>query len=105
MDSRPRRVAWTPRARDALDEVLSFIAAESPSGASRVLDLALGTAASLEQLAARGRVVPELRDNSIREVFVFSYRLIYRLSDKQVDIIAFLHGARDFGRWAESLDQ
>ncbi len=44
-----------------------------------------------------GRVTPELGDAAIREVFVYSYRLIYEVGPRQVTILAFLHGARDFG--------
>jgi toxin ParE1/3/4 len=54
---------------------------------------------SLETLAERGRRVPELDDPSIREIFVYRYRLLYRVLDDQVVIEAFLHGARDFATW------
>ena len=104
MDSGPRRVVWTAHARDALDDVLEYIAQDSPAGALRVLDLALETAASLDQLATRGRVVPELQNPALREVFVFSYRLIYRVSGETVEIVQLLHGARDSQRWLRELE-
>jgi hypothetical protein len=44
-------------------------------------------------------MVPELGDPSIRELFVSGYRLLYRVSDRQVTIVAFLRGARDFATW------
>jgi len=31
----------------------------------------------LAAFAARGRIVPELNDPTVREVFVFRYRLLY----------------------------
>lgn len=96
---------WTPAARDALDAALEFIADESPAGAEHILGATLDLAESLESLAERGRVVPEFGDQSIREVFIYSYRLIYRVSDEWVEIVAFLHGARDFGRWQRDRDQ
>ncbi len=43
----------------------------------------------------RGRVVPELSDPAIREVFVGSYRLVYRILAHRVEILALVHGARD----------
>jgi plasmid stabilization system protein ParE len=60
----------------------------------------LDLAASLETLSERGRTVPECDDPGIREIFVYSYRLMYRVEADLVTIIAFLHGARDFERWA-----
>jgi toxin ParE1/3/4 len=44
----------------------------------------------------RGRVVPELGDDLVRELFVKSYRLIYEIRADKVVILAFLHGARRF---------
>ena len=73
-----RRVAWTSEARRTLEEVIEFVAQESPDGARRVLGQALDAAGSLETLAERGRVVPELGESAIREVFVYRYRLISR---------------------------
>jgi toxin ParE1/3/4 len=96
-----RRVAWTPEARRTLDEVIEFIAQDSRPGALRVLEQALDAAASLAALPERGRVVPELGDPSIREIFVYRYRLMYRVSAELVAILAFIHGARDFERWRQ----
>jgi len=100
MASRKRRVVWALGAQDALTEALEFIGADSPDGARRVLGAALESAASLESLSKRGRTVPECNDPSIREIFVYSYRMMYRVEPDTVTIIAFLHGARDFERWA-----
>ena len=96
MDQGRRLVLWTPTARDCLDEILSFIAAKSPAGASRVLEAVLASAESLADLSERGRVVPETDDESIREIFVFRYRLIYQVSSREVRVLAILHGAMDF---------
>jgi hypothetical protein len=43
----------------------------------------------------RGRAVPEYKDSKVREVFIDKYRLIYRLPKDLVEIIGFVHGARD----------
>jgi plasmid stabilization system protein ParE len=56
-------------------------------------------AASLATLSERGRVVPELDDPAIREVFVFRYRLMYRVEEARVVVVAFVHSARDFAAW------
>jgi plasmid stabilization system protein ParE len=59
----------------------------------------LEAADSLSTLAERGHIVPELADPQLRELFVFDYRLLYRVYDDRVVVRAFLHGARDFGTW------
>lgn len=48
----------------------------------------------LAEFPRSARVVPELARPSIREVFVFSYRVIYRCGDERVDILTVFHGAR-----------
>jgi hypothetical protein len=53
-------------------------------------------ARNLSALWDRGRVVPEIGDSAVREVFVFRYRMVYRVQADRVEIIAFVHGARDF---------
>ena len=101
MVARPRTVEWAEAAIAALSEVLQDISLESPGGARRILARALDTADSLQTLPERGRVVPEVADPGLRELFVFKYRLLYRVSDERVVVTAFLHGARDFAKWRQ----
>ena len=42
--------------------------------------------------------MPEVGLSTIRELFVFKYRLMYELVPEEVRIIAFIHGARDFAQ-------
>ena len=53
-------------------------------------------AQSLKKFPQRGRIVPELRDASVREIFVKQYRLIYEIGPNRVVVLSFLHGARQF---------
>jgi plasmid stabilization system protein ParE len=50
---RIRQVIWTESARQALDEVVTFIARDSTARAAGVLSRALDRAASLSALAER----------------------------------------------------
>lgn len=94
--SRQREVVWTASARDCVDEILGYISEESPAGAAKVLDAIAATAASLAELSERGTVVKELADRSIREVYVYRYRMIYQVASEQVRVLAVIHGAMDF---------
>ncbi len=93
-----RRVDWTREAQRNLAEVLEFIAQDSHDGARQVLEQAVAAAKSLSTLSHRGRVVPEVNDRRIREIFVHRYRLIYRVESDVVSILAIIYGARDFER-------
>ncbi len=67
--------------------------------AARFLEKVVQKAQSLSFPTKRGRIVPELQRQDIREVFVSNYRMLYRVAETEVSIVAFLHGARDFSRW------
>jgi toxin ParE1/3/4 len=105
MAPRVREVVWAKSGRDALDEVITYIAQDSQQAAVQVLDAALAAAADLATLSERGRVVPELNNPAIRELIVLRYRLMYRVDDQHVVIVAFLHGARDFATWRQGQDR
>ena len=104
MVARTREVVWAESGQLALDAVLADIFKDSPDGAARVLVRALDVAASLATLSDRGRVAPEAGDVTLRELFVYRYRLLYRVRDDRVVIVAFLHGARDFKKWRRELE-
>jgi toxin ParE1/3/4 len=81
-----------------LEEIVSYIAADSPINAKNVLAKLRGQAESLEVTPLRGRVVPELAQFGIRtwrELFVKPYRIIYRIAEKRVYLLAVLDGRRD----------
>ena len=94
-----RKVIWAPRAIALLAEAATHIENDSPQAARAVVADALEAAASLSKLSDRGRAVPELRNESHRELFVGNYRLIYRVAGDVVHIVAFVHGSRDFRSW------
>jgi len=99
MAARFRPVIWTDSASAALDEVVEYISQNSPQAGIDFLERALGVADSLSILSERGRVVPEVGDRTLRELFVHHYRLLYRVEDTRIVVIGFLHGARDFTTW------
>lgn len=41
-----------------------------------------------------GRKVPEFDNEDMRELLVYSYRVIYRLAEPEVVIAAVIHGKR-----------
>ncbi|PYT55902.1 MAG: type II toxin-antitoxin system RelE/ParE family toxin [Acidobacteria bacterium] len=96
MAERRRAVIWTPGARDDLDEIITYIAKDSLPSALAFLEEALQTAESLATLSERGRVVPELNDPIVRELFIKRYRLLYEIHEQEVHVLAVLHGAREF---------
>ena len=99
MATQRREVIWTKRARDALDEAAAYVAQDSPETAVDLVERALDAAESLDTLSERGHIVPELDIPTVREIFVYKYRLVYEVAPSEITVLGFLHGARDFNRW------
>ena len=92
-------VVWAQSAVADLVEAVEFIAKDSLSYAAALASRADVAANSLRTLPHRGHRVREYRDPNTRELIVGrSYRLIYRVLDDVVVIIAFIHVARDLER-------
>jgi toxin ParE1/3/4 len=90
-----RTVRWTEAATQDLSEAAEFIARDSRFYATALVREARTAARSLRTLSERGRLVPEARSPDIREIYVKSYRLIYHITSEVVNVIAFVHSARD----------
>lgn len=95
MATRRRRVVWTEQARRMLDDAVSYVAQDSRPAAERLLIQALEAASSLDAYSERGRLVPELDQPNVRQLLVQRYRLLYEVTPAEVQVLAFVHGARD----------
>jgi toxin ParE1/3/4 len=91
-------VEWATIAERDLAGIVEYIARDDPGAAAGVLDTLEAKASSLETLATRGRVVPELQRIQIREyreLLVKPYRLIYRVEKLRVVVLGVFDGRRD----------
>ena len=97
-----RRVAWTEAAWRDLEHIADYLAEDSPGYAAAFVRRVRDQAGSLEEMAERGRMVPEVDEPGVRELIVGSYRLIYGIHDESVFVLALIHGARDLATlWEE----
>ena len=91
-------VKWTSTAKNDLKKIYSYIAEDSKYYARRVAQDIVEKTEGLNDFPEIGRIVPEINDKKIRELIVYSYRLIYEVKNDDVDILAIIHGKRDFFR-------
>ncbi len=98
-----RTLIWTETALQDLDGAAEYIARDSKFYAKAFVKEARQAARSRKRFAERGRIVPELGDSQIREIFVRRYRLIYKIEGTKIYVVRFIHGARDFSTlWSNS---
>ena len=87
-------VEWSPEAVEDLESIAAYIERDSPNYASAVVARIVEIAGSLPEFPEMGRMVPELEDSAVRERFVYSYRLIYRIEEHRLLVVAVIHGRR-----------
>ena len=88
------QVVWSPEAVADVEAIASYIARDSAAYAQAVVEKILETARQVRVFPFLGRMVPELAQDTIRERFVYSYRLIYRIQNDTITIAAVIHGRR-----------
>lgn len=90
----PSRIYWTRQSRDDLREVRAFISRDAPATASAFVRRMRESVNRLKDFPESGQVVPELGREDIRELLRGNYRVIYRVSQERIDILAVYHSAR-----------
>jgi len=92
-------ITWTRTAVRDLDEILEYIAAErGVDQALRLYETLRHNIASLVAMPRRCRQVPELHDIGLleyREIIERPYRLVFRIADQEIVILAILDSRRN----------
>jgi plasmid stabilization system protein ParE len=88
------RVVWSTRALADVDAIAAYIAADSTYYAGTVVRKILSLTRTLAAFPLAGRKVPEFDDENFRELFAYSYRVIYRVEQDVVTVVAVIHGKR-----------
>jgi toxin ParE1/3/4 len=96
-----REIVWTEVAARGLEQAAEYIGNDSPTYAATLVAGADQAAQSLRAFPERGKPVPEYRAQQVRQLLIGSYRLIYRVDPRTIQIVAFVHGARDLARLAD----
>jgi toxin ParE1/3/4 len=96
-DAPPRSVLrWSKRAEADLEAIGDYIAADDPRAAERWVGKLLARTLAASGAPFAGRVVPEVRMETVREVFVRTYRIVYRIRESEVQVLTIFEGHRRF---------
>lgn len=91
-------VLWTDTAQRDLESIVGYIAEDSLPNAMVVLDRLEARASALATNPERGRKVPELRSldlHQYRELIAHPWRILYRIEEDRVLVVAVLDGRRE----------
>ena len=92
-------VVWTPRAYADLQAIGGYHAQSAPGYAEMLVRKLMHATECLEAFPTSGRVVPEIGDESLREVIHRNYRIVYLYlpDEDRVEVLAVFHSSRQFG--------
>ena len=90
------QVVWAPQAIQDVEAIRAHVTRDSAHYADLVVERLVVAVERLQDHPRSGRVVPELGDDSIREVIHGNYRVVYRLRHDVVEIATVFHGDRSF---------
>jgi plasmid stabilization system protein ParE len=72
-------VKWTEHAKSQLRHIHDYIAQDSPLYAKRVSEELVRKTIDLDALPRKGHKVPELNEDTVRELGLYSYRILYEV--------------------------
>jgi toxin ParE1/3/4 len=91
-------IHWTEAALSDLRAAEVYIARHSPRYAQSLIERIFARSEVLADLPQLGSVVPEYEEDSLRELFEDPYRIVYRVLESQIDVVAVVHASRRFPR-------
>jgi plasmid stabilization system protein ParE len=74
--------------------IRDYVGRDSDMYADRLMDRLTRRSEQIRTFPRSGRQVPEYESPEVREVIEGSYRIIYRIGDEQIDVLAVIHSAR-----------
>ena len=86
---------WTQSAQSDLQNIFNYIEEDSEVQATLFLDELISQPENLIEFPNLGRIVPEIGVKSIRELVFESYRIIYRVKNKLIEILRVIHSRRN----------
>lgn len=88
------KIYWTQMAQDDLRAIRAHISRDAPSTATAYVRKIRKSVKRLEDMPLSGQVVPELGQESIREIYQGNYRIIHQVTNNRIDILTVFHGSR-----------
>jgi len=89
-------IVWSTPARQDLRLIYQYIAHDSKRYAARVVQDITDKVEILLETPRLGRMVPEIGEDAVREIGMYSYRIMYELIDDIIYIHGVVHKRRHF---------
>jgi toxin ParE1/3/4 len=88
-------IIWSPRSLKDIDEIAAYISRDSFQYAEAQVNQFFSKVKIIETQVLAGRMVPELKVYSLRQLLCGHYRIIYEIiNSEQIGIITIHHQSR-----------
>ena len=88
------KIIWSPAALRQFKELTDHISIDSETYAANVTSKIIASVENLELFPLMGRRVPEYNQDDYREILVFSWRIVYRIFEYEIELVEIIHGAQ-----------
>lgn len=85
------RIEWTRRAERELEEKVDWLALNRPGASAPFLKRIREAVRQLPRFPQRGRRLPDLPDEPVREVVAGTYRIVYLPEEERILIVTLKH--------------
>lgn len=96
VEQRPRSIDWSERALQDLQAIDEFITADAPLAAERWVGKLIAAAEAPAAAPLAGRSLPETERADVREVFVRTNRIVYRVYAERIGVLTVAEGSERF---------
>jgi addiction module RelE/StbE family toxin len=86
------KLVWTKEALLRLQEIDEYISRDNPVAATDFIDKLIFLAETIVDNPKKGRVVPELTLENIRELLYKNYRIVYLVKKSSVEVLTVFEG-------------
>ena len=89
-----RTIRWSAGAMRDVDQIAAYIARDNPQAARKWIAKLRKTAESAARMPLAARIVPEIRRDDVREVFLRSCRIVYGVRDDHIFVFTVFGGGK-----------
>ncbi len=87
-----KKLVWSKESLTRLQEIEDFIAEDNPKAALEFINKIISRAKTITLHPKKGRVVPEIAVENIRELLYKNYRIVYLIKEKAIVILTVFEG-------------
>lgn len=86
------KIFWTKEALHHLQNIEEYISRDNPIAAIEFIEKLISLAETLVDTPEKGRIVPELSLENVRELLHKNYRIVYLVKKNCLDILTVFEG-------------